>query len=82
VCAQACLALGVYGSSAITAVTAQNTVGVASVHALPAEVVAAQVEAVLSDIGADAVKTGMLPSPDIVKAVADKACALSAVTEA
>ena len=63
-------ALGVYGSSVITAVTAQNTVGVTGVHELPVEMVAAQIEAVLSDIGADAVKTGMLASTDIIETVA------------
>src|SRR5665811_8610 len=63
-------ALGVYGSSAGTAITAQSTTGVRMIHEVPAEVVAAQVDAVLSDIGADAVKTGMLFSTAIVEAVA------------
>jgi hydroxymethylpyrimidine/phosphomethylpyrimidine kinase len=63
-------ALGVYGASAVTAITAQNTTGVRLIHEVPADVVAAQVDAVLSDIGADAVKTGMLFSPAIVEAVA------------
>jgi hydroxymethylpyrimidine/phosphomethylpyrimidine kinase len=61
---------GVYGTSAITAVTAQNTRGVTAVHVLPAEMVTAQIEAVISDLGADAVKTGMLASAAIVEAVA------------
>jgi len=61
---------GCYGTTAITAITAQNTLGVAAVHPLPAEIVAAQIEAVLSDIGADAVKIGMLCAPDVVHAVA------------
>jgi len=61
---------GVFGTSAITAVTAQNTVGVWAVLALPADLVAAQIEAVASDIGADAVKTGMLANAAIVEAVA------------
>ena len=65
-------AFGVYGASAITAVTAQNTLGVAAIHDVPAEIVAAQIDAVLSDIGADAVKTGMLFSTAIVEAVADR----------
>ena len=65
-------ALGVYGASAITAVTAQNTLGVRMIHEVPAEVVAAQIDAVLSDIGADAVKTGMLFSTAIVEAVAGR----------
>ncbi len=62
--------LGSYGMSAITALTAQNTTGVKAVHAAPAEFVEAQIEAVLSDIGADTVKTGMLFSAGIVEAVA------------
>ena len=53
-------ALGVYGASAIMALTAQNTQGVFGIHEVPPEFVAAQIDAVLSDIGADAVKTGML----------------------
>jgi hydroxymethylpyrimidine/phosphomethylpyrimidine kinase len=61
---------GVYGMSAITAVTAQNTLGVSAVHAVPADIVIAQIEAVASDIGADAVKTGMLATAAIVEAVA------------
>jgi hydroxymethylpyrimidine kinase/phosphomethylpyrimidine kinase len=63
--------LGGYGMSVITALTAQNTVGVQGVHAVPIDFIAAQLDAVLSDIGADAVKTGMLATPDIVKTVAD-----------
>ncbi|MHB8958208.1 MAG: bifunctional hydroxymethylpyrimidine kinase/phosphomethylpyrimidine kinase [Candidatus Limnocylindrales bacterium] len=65
-------AFGVYGASAITAVTAQNTLGVQAIQDIPAEVVAAQIDAVLSDIGADAVKTGMLFSTAIIEAVADR----------
>jgi hydroxymethylpyrimidine/phosphomethylpyrimidine kinase len=63
-------ALGVYGTSAITAITAQNTVGVTAVHELPLDVIIAQIEAIISDIGADAVKTGMLSSTAIVETVA------------
>jgi hydroxymethylpyrimidine/phosphomethylpyrimidine kinase len=63
-------AFGVYGTSAITAITAQNTRGVTAVQSLPAELVTAQIEAVASDIGADAVKTGMLATAAIVEAVA------------
>lgn len=63
-------ALGVYGMSAITAITAQNTLAVTAVHEVPKKVVSAQIEAVLSDIGADAVKTGMLYSSAIIDAVA------------
>ncbi len=63
-------ALGVYGSSVITAITAQNTVAVTAVHEVPVAIVAAQLDAVLGDIGADAAKTGMLSSAPIVAAVA------------
>ena len=63
-------ALGVYGTSALTAITAQNTVGVTGVHEVPVDIVAAQIEAVLTDIGADAVKTGMLSSAAIIETVA------------
>lgn len=61
---------GVYGTCAITAVTAQNTVGVATFEALAADLVTAQIETVFSDIGADSAKTGMLASAAIVEAVA------------
>lgn len=63
-------ALGVFGTSTLTAITAQNTVGVTSVHEVPTDVIAAQIDAVISDIGADAVKTGMLSSTAIVETVA------------
>src|SRR5512142_151330 len=63
-------ALGVYGMSAITAVTAQNTLGVAGVVALAADFVNAQIEAVAADIGVHATKTGMLANAAIVEAVA------------
>lgn len=65
-------AFGVYGASVITAVTAQNTVGVRAIHEIPPEIVAAQIDAVLEDIGADAIKTGMLSSAAIVEVVADR----------
>jgi hydroxymethylpyrimidine/phosphomethylpyrimidine kinase len=65
-------AFGVYGASAITAITAQNTIGVRAIHEVPASVVAAQIDAVLDDIGADAAKTGMLSSPEIIETVADR----------
>jgi hydroxymethylpyrimidine/phosphomethylpyrimidine kinase len=61
---------GVYGTSAITAVTAQNTRGVSMFEAVSADLVAAQIEAVVSDFGADAAKTGMLANAAIVEAVA------------
>jgi hydroxymethylpyrimidine/phosphomethylpyrimidine kinase len=63
-------ALGVYGTSAITAVTAQNTIGVTAVFPLPADLVTAQIEAVASDIAIHATKTGMLATAAIVEAVA------------
>lgn len=65
-------ALGVYGASAITAITAQNTRQVTDVLELPPGLVAAQIDAVVSDIGAQAVKTGMLASAAIIEAVAAK----------
>lgn len=64
-------ALGCFGMSAITAITAQNTLGVTGVHAIPADMVAAQIDAVASDIGVDAAKTGMLGTAAIVEAVAN-----------
>ena len=65
-------ALGVYGTSALTAITAQNTVGVHAVHEIPADIITAQIDAILSDIGADAVKTGMLASRSIIQCVASE----------
>jgi len=65
-------ALRVYGTSAITSVTAQNTVAVEGVFDLPPEFVATQIDAVMKDIGADAVKTGMLSNVGIVETVCDK----------
>lgn len=63
-------ALGVYGLSALTAITAQNTREVRAALDLPPELIEAQIDAVLEDIGADAAKTGMLSSPAIIEAVA------------
>ena len=63
-------ALGVYGASTLTAITAQNTVSVTAVHELPTDIIAAQIDAVVTDIGVDAVKTGMLSSSGIVEVVA------------
>jgi hydroxymethylpyrimidine/phosphomethylpyrimidine kinase len=60
----------VYGSSVVTAVTAQNTLGVTTFETMPTDLVTAQIEAVMSDIGADAAKTGMLPNAAVVEAVA------------
>jgi hydroxymethylpyrimidine/phosphomethylpyrimidine kinase len=67
-------ALGVYGTSAVTAVTAQNTVGVTAVSALPTDIVTAQIEAVAGDIRLDATKIGMLATAPIVEAVAAASC--------
>lgn len=63
-------ALGVWGSCAVTSVTAQNSSGVQARYDLPPDVVAAQIRSVMTDIGADAAKTGMLGSAAIVEAVA------------
>ena len=62
---------GVYGTSALTAITAQNTLGVTAWEPVSTALVVAQIEAVVSDIGADAVKTGMLANGEIVRAVSD-----------
>ena len=66
-------ALGAYGMSAVTAITAQNTLGVTAVQDISLDVIEAQIDAVVDDIGVDAVKTGMLSSPEIVRLVARKA---------
>jgi hydroxymethylpyrimidine/phosphomethylpyrimidine kinase len=63
-------AYGVFGTSAITALTAQNTCGVADVHVVPGAFVRAQIDAVLTDLGADAVKIGMLATASIIREVA------------
>src|SRR5438046_7383279 len=63
--------LGVWGMSALTSVTVQNTEGVTEVSDVPSGVVAAQIRAIALDIGVDAAKTGMLSSADIIEAVAD-----------
>lgn len=63
-------ALGVYGASVITALTAQNTRGVTAIHAAPADFVTAEIDAVFSDLAVDAVKIGMLGAPDVISAVA------------
>ncbi len=65
-------ALGVYGTSAVTAVTAQNTVGVRAVEEVSPALVAAQIDAVLEDIGADVVKAGMLASAAVIAAAAER----------
>ncbi len=63
-------ALGGYAAAAVTAITVQNTLGVSQVHAIAADVIEAQCRAVLDDIGADAIKTGMLGDVGVVEAVA------------
>ncbi|WNQ09827.1 bifunctional hydroxymethylpyrimidine kinase/phosphomethylpyrimidine kinase [Paenibacillus aurantius] len=64
--------LDVFGMSALTAVTAQNTLGVHGIYEIPLEGIAAQIDAVVEDLGVDAVKTGMLSRPDIIELVADR----------
>jgi len=63
--------LGAYGTCAVTAITVQNTLGVSSVLAVPASIVGQQIDAVVADIGTDAVKTGMLVSKEVVEAVCE-----------
>lgn len=62
-------ACGCYAASALTAITVQNTLGVSAVHAVPVEILEGQIDAVLSDIGADAIKIGMLHSSEVVRCV-------------
>ena len=62
-------ACGCYAASAITAITVQNTLGVSAVSAVPIDILQGQIESVLSDIGADAVKIGMLHSSEVVRCV-------------
>ena len=64
-------ALGCYAASAITAITVQNTLGVTAVHAVPPEIVAGQIRAVMDDIKPKAVKIGMVNDADTIKAIAD-----------
>jgi len=64
-------ALGCYGMTAITALTAQNTCGVRAIHGVPPAMLRDQIDAVMEDIGTDAVKIGMLHSPEIVRTVAE-----------
>ncbi len=64
-------ALGCYGMTAITALTAQNTCGVRAIHGVPPQMLRDQIDAVIEDIGSHAVKIGMLHSPEIVRTVAE-----------
>ena len=65
-------ALGAFGTSVITAITAQNTLGVTAVHPVPADIVAAQLDAVLSDLPVVAVKVGMISDPAVAKVIASR----------
>lgn len=64
--------LGGFGMSVLTALTAQNTIGVSGIHPVPQDFIGQQLDAVLTDVGADAVKTGMLHNADVIEVVADK----------
>ena len=64
-------ALGGYGMTAVTAITAQNTLGVTQIQAIDLDVIEAQIDVVIADMGVDVVKIGMLASPEIVRVVAD-----------
>lgn len=68
---KACMAMGVYASTVITAITAQNTLGVEGIFEVPTKHIEKQIHAVLRDIGADVIKTGMLSSSTIVHSVVD-----------
>lgn len=72
-------ALGVYGASVVTAVTAQNTCAVTAIHAIPAGIIRAQISAVLSDIEVHAIKIGMLGTPDATLAVSEGIAAYGGV---
>lgn len=65
-------ALGCYGMSVITAITAQNTVAVTDIHPVPSDCIALQIDAVLDDIGTDVIKIGMLHSSQVISCVADR----------
>src|SRR5579859_111287 len=64
---------GVYGMSALTMLTAQNSSGIQAIHPLPPEFIAQQIDSVLSDVGADAIKTGLLLQADAIRLAANKA---------
>jgi len=68
---KAVTALGGYAATAITALTAQNTLGVFGVYPVPVDFIVQQIALVLDDIGADALKTGMMGTPEVIEAVAD-----------
>ncbi len=64
-------AMGCFGTSAITAITVQNTKGVTGIHAVPTEIIKGQIEAVMSDIKPSAIKIGMINAPEVVTTIAD-----------
>ena len=64
-------ALGGYAMTAITAITVQNTMAVSNVHAIPSNIIAEQMRVVIDDIGADAIKTGMLHDEDVIETISD-----------
>ena len=69
---KAITAMGGFAATAVTAITVQNTLGVTAIHPVPLEVLRGQIDAVLDDIGADVIKTGMLGNADVVTLVADR----------
>jgi hydroxymethylpyrimidine/phosphomethylpyrimidine kinase len=74
---KAITALGGFAMTAVTALTAQNTLGVFAVHPVPPEFIRRQIDVVLDDLGADALKTGMLHSTEIIRTVAEAILALA-----
>ena len=73
-------ALGCYGMTAITALTAQNTLGVRAIHGVSPEIVRDQIDAVAQDMGVDAVKIGMLHSPQIMQTVPRRSTVMACKT--
>ncbi|MFY0638256.1 bifunctional hydroxymethylpyrimidine kinase/phosphomethylpyrimidine kinase [Maricaulis maris] len=69
---KAITAMGGFAATAITAITVQNTLGVSAIHPVPLDILRGQIDAVLDDIGADVIKTGMLANADVVTLVADR----------
>ena len=63
---------GVYGTCAVTVITSQNTFGVREIKELPVDLIGSQIDAIMTDIGANAIKTGMLSSSEIIVCVSDK----------
>lgn len=68
---KAITALGAYAATAVTSITVQNTLGVSDIHPVPTAIISAQIRAVLEDIGADAIKTGMLATGDVIETVVE-----------